>query len=106
MSEQVYTIAGSMQDPDSVFQKWGTRSVEFSEADDTWRCLCTFPWNDNAEGRIDISRIRSLALLGAAVVLIHNGDIQEEYNYLPYCVPEFIRKAILEAIPEKETKND
>ena len=35
-----------------------------------------------------------MALLGAAIVLVHNGETQNKYNILPDCVPENIKEAI------------
>ena len=64
--------------------------IMFSEGDDTIRCLCTFPHNDGEV--LDAERVRSLAYLGAAVVLHHNGDL--EHPYLPACLPEWMRREI------------
>ena len=70
--------------------KIGEYPLQFSEMDDDYVCLCTFPHND--QGQLLPDRVRSLALLGAAVVLAHSGDL--ENPFLPYCVPEWIRKEI------------
>ena len=104
MTEQVYTIAGKILGLDGDSVEWIEREVGFSEClTDGWSCLCTFPWADRGvRGEISSERVRSLALLGAAVVLIHNGDIQENNSYLPRCVPEYIREAIKKAIPTEE----
>ena len=64
--------------------------VMFSEVDDDIRCLCTFPHNDAAG--LNAERVRSLAYLGAAVVLERRGDL--EHPYLPSCLPEWIRNEI------------
>ena len=64
--------------------------IQFSETDDTWRCLCTFPHNDG--GRLDAARVASLALLGAAVVLANRGDLP--HGMLPDAVPVWIRNEI------------
>lgn len=64
--------------------------IMFSEMNDDIGCLCTFPHNDG--DRLDAERVRSLAYLGAAVVLEHNGDL--EHPYLPKCLPDWIRNEI------------
>jgi len=56
-------------------------------------CLCTFPHNDRAAGKeLTADRVRSLAYLGAAVVLEHQGEL--ESPFMPDCLPEWIRKEI------------
>ena len=64
--------------------------IMFSEGDDEVGCLCTFPHNDG--DRLDVERVRSLAYLGAAVVLQKRGDL--EHPYLPGCLPAWIRDEI------------
>jgi len=76
MSEEIYTI--------------GKTSIQFSETDETWRCLCTFPHNDG--NRLDSTRVASLALLGAAVVLTNRGELL--HGMLPDAVPVWIRQEI------------
>ena len=79
MGEQVYSIEG--------------QEVQFSEVEDTYACLCTFPFNDKAfGGKLDADTVRSLALLGAAVCLAHQGEL--ELPILPQGVPEWIRDEI------------
>ena len=68
----------------------GEYPLQFSEIDDDYVCLCTFPHND--QGVLTPDRVRSLALLGAAVVLAHGDDL--EHPFLPACVPEWIRHEI------------
>lgn len=85
MGCQTYTVK-NLEDED-VF-------ITFSEMDETYGCLCTFPANHKTLG-IDAWTVRSLALLGSAVVLAHQGEFAEDdYNFLPNAVPEWIRKAI------------
>jgi hypothetical protein len=73
------------------------------EETDTWPCLCTFPFNNEAFGnKLGEWTVASLALLGAAVAISSNQPSKlerQEWNcddhyYLPYCVPEWIRKEI------------
>jgi len=64
--------------------------VCFSEGDDTIGCLCTFPHNDG--NTLDAERVRSLAYLGAAIVLMQHEDL--EHGYLPECLPQWIRDEI------------
>jgi hypothetical protein len=64
--------------------------IRFSETDDGG-CLCTFPFNDC--GKLTNDRVKLLALLGAAVVLIHCEEIEESV-YLPYSIPSWIVEEI------------
>jgi len=95
MGEQIYDVMGWNGLPDS---EWKQIGIQFSEMDDDWNCLCTFPHND--QGVIDVSRMRSLALFGAAVVLAHNGELGSPI--LPNCVPEWIRNEIKRLLPDME----
>ena len=73
---------------------WPTeRGIKFSEVDDTVGCLCTFPHND-VDDHIDTDRVRSLALLGAAVVLHRRGLTDGPVIYLPDMIPQWIRDGI------------
>lgn len=69
----------------------GERNVRFSEGNDTISCLCTFPHNDGET--LDADRVRSLAYLGAAVVLASHEE-SDDNQYLPRSLPEWIRKEI------------
>ena len=68
----------------------GDYPLQFSEMDDDYVCLCTFPHND--QGELTPDRVRSLALLGAAVVLASNDDL--DHPFLPNFVPVWIRQEI------------
>jgi len=72
--------------------------IMFSESDDEWSCLCTFPVNYRDE-KLDSETLRSLALLGAAVVLYNHGDMYLPI-YLPYAVPKWILNEIKRLIPD------
>lgn len=92
--------------------------IYFSESDDDWGCLCTFPHNDH--GELTSDRVRSLALLGAAVVLAsHQADRLEsagrmagphllpaewETLILPQVVPQWIRDEIQRIVPVEEER--
>ena len=65
------------------------KEIRFSESDDTG-CLCTFPCNDEED--LSIERIRLLAYLGATVVLLQHGEIDN--GYMPGCIPDWIKKSI------------
>ena len=80
MGENVYPV----QDYDG---NW--LDIRFSEMDDDYGCLCTFPYRDE---RLDVEDIRDLALFGAAVRLAFEGEL--EHGFLPDAVPEWIRKEI------------
>lgn len=60
--------------------------ISFSEMDDGG-CLCTFPHNYGET--LDMETVRLLAMLGAAVVLIHHGKTDSPV-FLPYGIPEWI----------------
>jgi len=59
-----------------------TTPIKFSEQDDDIGCLCTFPDNDQTSTgeRLDFGRVRSLAYLGAAVVLLQRHAIDHGYR--------------------------
>lgn len=69
--------------------------IKFSEMNDDVCCLCTFPHNDNRV--ISNDRMRSLALLGAAVVLLRNKEIDN--GFLPNCLPKWIIDEIYTSLP-------
>ena len=62
----------------------------FSEMNDEVGCLCTFTHNDGKT--LDAERVRSLAYLGAAVVLNSRGDAP--HGFIPSCLPEWIKQEI------------
>lgn len=70
------------------------RGIHFSDGDESVGCLCTFPHNDGES--LTKRRIRSLAYLGAAVALDHQGEL--EHSYLPSCLPDWIRRDIDKAL--------
>ena len=80
MGETVYQVGSG----DSDF-------VTFSEMDEEFRCLCTFPFNDGEE--LDIERIKALALLGAATVLILSGELDG-----PVFIPDGLPRWIVDAV--------
>jgi Zn ribbon nucleic-acid-binding protein len=100
MSEQIYTVDGKILGPDGNSVEWIEREISFDINDKDWECLCSFPPERSED--ITSAKVRSLALLGAAVVLLHNGEIQSLPCYLPRCVPKNIQEAIKKAIPNKE----
>lgn len=76
--------------------RWGEILVRISENDDDLPCLCTFPRDYVDDGGFGPDIVRSLAYLGAMVVLAHHntGLDNEEYQYLPGDVPDWIRHRI------------
>lgn len=81
------------------------RLVRFSEDDDDWRCLCTFPHNDG--NTLDTSRLRSLALFGAVCAMIesqdefYSGYEVGDYIFLPHNAPDWLKSEIQRLIPEE-----
>ena len=77
-----------------------THHITFSESDEEWGCLCTFPHNDAAFSEISKGRVAQLALFGAAVVLACTDlvDPDGECIFLPDIVPVWIRESIKEQL--------
>ena|SRR3990167_11375119 len=77
---------------------WGKVSIHFSDMDEDYSCLCTFPHNYTVDGviKLDKTEVRSMAVLGAMVALAYAGRIQHQqgYSYIPNDVPEDVRKEI------------
>lgn len=78
-----YSISGM------VGEGWGDGVIHFSEWDDSIGCLCTFP---GGRLRLDEDTVRSLAYLGAAVVMQHQSC--KEWFYLPGDLPQWMRDEI------------
>lgn len=64
--------------------------IAFSEMNEDISCLCTFPYNDG--GGLDPERVRALAYLGAAVVMVSREEL--DHGYIPSCLPDWIKKDI------------
>lgn len=77
---------------------WEEDSTYFSEIDDEVSCLCTFPHN-YLEG-FDKDIVRSLAYLGASVVLNHHG---EEVRNINADLPAWIKKDIDDSLNIKNS---
>ena len=86
--------------------------IHFSDSDDTVGCLCTFPGNDRAylkynhysnttTDKFDDDTIKSLAMLGAAVKLAYNDEL-EGWIGLPFMLPNDIRAWIENYFKERE----
>src|SRR3990170_6271389 len=89
MGERIYPIvANESSHGDSDF-------VAFTEMDDEFGCLCTFPTNDTFNGinELDIERIKSLALFGAAVHLLMSGELDG-----PVFIPDGLPRWIVDAV--------
>lgn len=77
-------------------------TIQFNEMDDEGPgCLCTFPHND-MEG-LTPERLRSLALLGAAVVLARYEDSDfGGWCTIPNSLPEWLDKEVCRILNIKE----
>src|SRR3990167_10609018 len=85
MGERIYPIVkNSRSHGDSDY-------VRFSEMNDEFGCLCTFPFNDGEE--LDIERIKSLALFGAAVHMLMSGELDG-----PVFIPDGLPRWIVDAV--------
>ena len=77
---------------------WDEVVIHFSESDDDYCCLCTFPHNYTVNGvvRLDKAEVRSFAALGAMVALAHAGKLENRsgYAYIPDDLPLDIRSEI------------
>jgi hypothetical protein len=62
--------------------------VGFSEADDTTACLCCFPWGRET---LDPDEVRSLALLGAAVVQAYQTG---SAVFIPQMLPTWVVREV------------
>lgn len=68
-------------------------------------CLCTFPHNYAGRGPLGNDVLRSLAYLGAAVVLAEfsseelSFDKRDRYVFLPASLPVWIRESIDAELP-------
>lgn len=65
---------------DGERKDWYETSIEFPQSGDIG-CLCTFG------GKLDARTVAKLALLGAAMVLLHHGEIAGPV-YLPMGMPD------------------
>jgi len=74
----------------------GHKYIQFSrEGDDEFSCLCTFPHND--QERLEVDRLKSLAIFGAVVQLILKGyyeDHEGEYIFIPHDVPLYVLRDV------------
>jgi len=89
MGERIYPIVeNSRSHGDSDY-------VRFSDMDDEFGCLCTFPTNDTFNGinELDIERIKSLALFGAAVHLLMSSELDG-----PVFIPDGLPRWIVDAV--------
>lgn len=79
-------------------------NVQFDENDDT-ACLCTFFLSHGKfHHRIDPETLRSLALLGAAVLVARQDEYQtpgEHWLHLPQDIPQWIQDETKRLIPDE-----
>lgn len=84
-----YTVAGYVHGSNG---DWKDGTIHFSEGGSDMTCLCTLP----QQSRLDLEDVRSMAYLGAAVVLQHHG--YQDYWHLPGSLPQWMRDDIDRAI--------
>jgi len=81
MGEKSYRVLGKL--------------IQFSDSDDEFTCLCTFPHND--QEHLDIDRLKSLAIFGAVVQLVLKGyydDHEGEYIFIPHDVLSYVLRDV------------
>lgn len=74
----------------------GKVNAHFPDSDDSVSCLCTFPHNYRKHP-LEADTVRSLAYLGAALVLAHQQEIEcydDGYYFLPKDLPAWIKEGI------------
>ena len=74
-------------------------SIHFSDLNEETSCLCTFPYNEEIFKQLDPHIVRSLAMLGAAIVLVHQAEFNDDYMFLPEQLPEWIVNEIKKYVP-------
>jgi hypothetical protein len=78
--------------------------LRFSESADDIACLCTFPHNDGNE--LTPCRVRSLAYLGAMLMLSRRGTLgRGQYVYVPADLPKWMRDEIDRCVPDTSNAN-
>jgi len=73
--------------------EWGECQVRFNEGSDI-PCVCCFPCNNEVDEIIEGYDVLSLALLGACVAMALEGKLEEDYNYIPDCLPDWMVQGI------------
>jgi hypothetical protein len=77
---------------DDESRGWKEGTIKFDDlGDGDLPCLCMFD-SHGGTYKLDISQVRAMAYLGAAVALQHGKH--EDYRVLPYGIPEWIREEI------------
>lgn len=72
--------------------------IRFSNQDENCKCLCD-SLNEGETFTPDL--VRSLAILGAAVVLRTRDDLPDDWTYLPEAIPQHIRDGIDSKLKQK-----
>lgn len=81
MGEKVYSI--------------GHKRIMFSDTNDEFACLCTFPHNN--EEKLGVEDLQSLSIFGAVVQLVLKGyydDHEGEYIFIPHDVPPYVLRDV------------
>lgn len=81
-------LAWSSDKPDEPMSR--NEWFYFSEDNEEVACLCTFPAGERKT--LSISTLRSIAYLGAAVVLAHQRIVTS--GEIPGCLPDWIKDEI------------
>lgn len=75
---------------------WDSAIVSINYDDENYPCLCTLSERND----VGVREIRSMAALGAAVALMHNG-LMSNHSTAPLDLPENIVSAIEKYLPDE-----
>ena len=78
---------------------WAEASVSLNYDDERWPCLCTMRGDSHNTEAFSAEDVRSMAALGAALVLAHNGTLGQPYITTPAELPAKVKAAIEYFIP-------
>lgn len=86
---------------------WTEVGITFNEGRDDIGCLCTFA--SMQDYPFDAGGVRELALLGAAVALVHDGHFEKAvgkaYYVIPDDLPDWVIESVNRILPATEPKS-
>jgi hypothetical protein len=84
-----------------ILSEWRDSCAIFSETDrpEDEGCLCT--WPNNYGEKLSSGVVRKLAMLGAAVVLMHHGETDDDTFHIPGDLPVWFLKELDRVLPRE-----